>query len=30
VVEESVQFAESSPEPPVEELYADIYVSEQC
>lgn len=30
IVEEAVQFAENSPEPPVEELYADIYVSEQC
>jgi pyruvate dehydrogenase E1 component alpha subunit len=30
IVDESVQFAENSPEPPVEELYADIYVSEQC
>jgi pyruvate dehydrogenase E1 component alpha subunit len=30
VVEEAVQFAESSPEPAPEELYANIYVSEQC
>jgi pyruvate dehydrogenase E1 component alpha subunit len=30
VVEEAVQFAESSPEPSPEELYKDIYVSEQC
>jgi len=29
-IEEAIQFAENSPEPPVEELYADIYVSEQC
>lgn len=29
-VEEAVQFAESSPEPAPEELYADIYVSEEC
>ena len=29
-VEEGVQFAENSPEPAPEELYADIYVSEQC
>lgn len=30
IVDEAVQFAESSPEPGVEELYANIYVSEQC
>lgn len=30
IIEEAVQFAESSPEPPMEELYSDIYVSEQC
>jgi pyruvate dehydrogenase E1 component alpha subunit len=30
IVDEAVQFAESSPEPGVEELYADIYASEQC
>lgn len=30
VIEEAVQFAENSPEPTVEDLYADIYVSEQC
>lgn len=30
VVEEAVQFAENSPEPDAEELYKDIYVSEQC
>ena len=30
IVEEAVQFAESSPEPTVEDLYRDIYVSEQC
>ena len=30
IVEEAVQFAESSPEPEPEELYANIYVSEQC
>ncbi len=30
IVEEAVQFAESSPEPDPEELYKDIYVSEQC
>jgi pyruvate dehydrogenase E1 component alpha subunit len=29
-VEEGVQFAESSPEPAPEELYADIYVTEEC
>lgn len=29
-VEEAVQFAESSPEPAPEELYANIYVSEEC
>lgn len=30
IVEEAVQFAESSPEPEPEELYANIYVNEQC
>jgi pyruvate dehydrogenase E1 component alpha subunit len=30
IVEEAVQFAENSPEPSPEELYKDIYVSEQC
>lgn len=30
IVEESVQFAESSPEPAPEELYTNIYASEQC
>ena len=30
IVEEAVQFAESSPEPAPEELYKDIYVSEAC
>jgi pyruvate dehydrogenase E1 component alpha subunit len=30
IIEEAVQFAESSPEPEPEELYANIYVSEQC
>lgn len=30
IVEESVQFAESSPEPELSELYNNIYVSEQC
>lgn len=30
VVEEAVAFAESSPEPGPEELFKDIYVSEQC
>ncbi len=30
IVDEAVQFAESSPEPSPEELYEDIYVSEQC
>lgn len=30
IVEEAVQFAENSPEPAAEELYADIYVSEEC
>ncbi len=30
IVEEAVQFAESSPEPAPEELYTDVYVSEQC
>lgn len=29
-VEEAVQFAESSPEPTPDQLYADVYVSEQC
>jgi pyruvate dehydrogenase E1 component alpha subunit len=29
-VEAAVQFAENSPEPAPEELYTDIYVSEQC
>jgi pyruvate dehydrogenase E1 component alpha subunit len=29
IVEEAVQFAESSPEPSIEELYSDIYVSEE-
>jgi pyruvate dehydrogenase E1 component alpha subunit len=30
IVEEAVQFAESSPEPAPEALYENIYVSEQC
>jgi pyruvate dehydrogenase E1 component alpha subunit len=30
IVDEAVQFAESSPEPEPEELFTDIYVSEQC
>jgi pyruvate dehydrogenase E1 component alpha subunit len=30
IVEEAVQFAESSPEPGPEALYENIYVSEQC
>lgn len=30
IVEEAVQFAESSPEPEPEELYQHIYASEQC
>ena len=30
IVEEAIQFAESSPEPDPSELYANIYVSEQC
>jgi pyruvate dehydrogenase E1 component alpha subunit len=30
IVDEAVQFAENSPEPDPEELYKDIYVSEQC
>ena len=30
IVEEAVQFAESSPEPDPAELYTNIYVSEQC
>ncbi len=30
IVEEAVQFAESSPEPAPEELYTNIYASEQC
>jgi pyruvate dehydrogenase E1 component alpha subunit len=30
IVDESVQFAESSPEPAPEALYENIYVSEQC
>ncbi len=29
-VDEAVQFAESSPEPTPDQLYADIYVSEEC
>jgi pyruvate dehydrogenase E1 component alpha subunit len=29
-IEEAIQFAESSPEPDAEELYRDIYVSEEC
>jgi pyruvate dehydrogenase E1 component alpha subunit len=29
-VEEAVQFAENSPEPTLEDLYSNIYVSEQC
>ncbi|MBE0695600.1 MAG: pyruvate dehydrogenase (acetyl-transferring) E1 component subunit alpha [Anaerolineaceae bacterium] len=29
IVEDAVQFAESSPEPSLEDLYSDIYVSEQ-
>jgi pyruvate dehydrogenase E1 component alpha subunit len=28
IIEECVQFAESSPEPPLEELYSDVYVDE--
>jgi pyruvate dehydrogenase E1 component alpha subunit len=30
IVEDAVQFAENSPEPTLEDLYSDIYVSEQC
>jgi len=30
IVEHAVQFAESSPEPTLEDLYSNIYVSEQC
>lgn len=30
VVEEAVQFAESSPEPGIDQMYNNIYVSEQC
>lgn len=30
IVEEAVQFAESSPEPAPEALYENIYVSEEC
>ncbi len=30
IVNEAVQFAENSPEPSPEELYENIYVSEQC
>jgi pyruvate dehydrogenase E1 component alpha subunit len=30
IVDDAVQFAESSPEPTLEDLYSDIYVSEQC
>ncbi len=30
IVEEAVQFAESSPEPELEDLYKNIYVNEQC
>ena len=30
IVEEAVQFAESSPEPSADELYDNIYTSEQC
>lgn len=30
VVEEAVQFAESSPEPGMDQMYNNIYVSEQC
>jgi pyruvate dehydrogenase E1 component alpha subunit len=30
IVEEAVQYAESSPEPAPDELYTNIYVSEQC
>jgi len=30
IVEEAVQYAESSPEPDAEALYANIYVNEQC
>lgn len=30
IVEEAVEFAESSPEPAPEDLYANIYVNEQC
>lgn len=30
IVEEAVQYAESSPEPDAEALYANVYVNEQC
>ncbi len=30
IVDEAVQYAENSPEPSPEDLYQDIYVSEQC
>ncbi len=30
IVEEAIQFAESSPEPTVEQLYENIYTSDQC